>query len=58
MKCVSFAPPEQAFRVLETEGSIILFNGGLVVVVVGNVVVVVVLSSTQSNTFLTPPLVF
>ena len=55
---MSFAPPEHSSRVFETEG-LIVGGPGSVVVVVGNVVVVVGDgSSTQSKTFLTPPLVF
>jgi len=48
---VSFAPPEQASRVFETEGLIVRGPGSVVVVVGAG-------SSTQSKTFLTPPLVF
>ena len=48
---MSFAPPEHSFRVFETEG-LIVGGPGSVVVVVGEG------SSTQSKTFLTPPLVF
>ena len=48
---MSFAPPEQAFRVFETEG-LIVGGPGSVVVVVGDG------SSIQSKTFLVPPFVF